>query len=149
MYKHILIATDGSEVATKGLEHGLSLAKVLNAALTIITITEPFPIFAAGSVGVGPSGPTITDYESLQQQTAKSILVTAIKAAEDIGVKAETVHVADAQPAEAILEAAKSRNCDIIVMGSHGRRGIGRIVIGSKTWEVIAHSDIPVLVARG
>jgi nucleotide-binding universal stress UspA family protein len=60
----------------------------------------------------------------------------------------ETVHVADAQPAEAIIDVAKSRNCDLIAMGSHGRRGVGRLVLGSKTWEVVAHSEVPVLVVR-
>jgi len=148
MYKHILIAADGSEVGRKGLEHGLSLAGSLKARVTIVTVTEPYPIYAGGDFGTAPNGAMIANYSSGQDETANTILAAAEQAAKHANVKVETVHVADAQPGEAIIEAAKSHNCDLIVMGSHGRRGIGRLVLGSKTWEVVAHGQLPVLVVR-
>ncbi|HWW56018.1 MAG TPA: universal stress protein [Sphingopyxis sp.] len=148
MYKHILIATDGSELGQRGMEHGLSLARDLNARATILTVTEPFPIYSGANFGFAPSGATISDFGAGQQETAKALLAAAGQAARSAGVEAETVYIADAQPAEAIVDAANSRGCDLIVMGSHGRRGIGRIVIGSKTWEVVSHGHVPVLVVR-
>jgi nucleotide-binding universal stress UspA family protein len=76
------------------------------------------------------------------------VLNAAKSAADRVGVTAETLHIPNAQPAEAIIEAAKSRNCSLIAMASHGRRGLGRLVLGSVTAEVLAHSPVPVLVVR-
>jgi nucleotide-binding universal stress UspA family protein len=87
-------------------------------------------------------------YESSLRETATARLAAAEAAAERDGIAIETLHVADAQPAEAILAAAKSRECDLIAMGSHGRRGLGRLMLGSKTYEVLSHGHIPVLVVR-
>lgn len=148
MYKHILIATDGSEVGQKGVDHGLSLARNLSSRVTIITVTEALPLYAGNGFGILASETMVSSYGSGQQDAANSILAAASQAAKSTGVDADTVHVPDAPPAEAILEAAKSRNCDLIVMGSHGRRGIGRLMLGSKTWEVVAHGHVPVLVVR-
>lgn len=150
MYKHILISTDGSEVAQKGLDQGLSLAKALGAEATIITVTERFPAYAAGGLGFeyAWTDTTLAEYASGQEEAAKSILAAAKQAADRFGVSAQTVHVKDAQPAEAIIETAKSRNCGLIAMSSHGRRGLGRLVLGSVTSEVLAHSSVPVLVVR-
>lgn len=145
MYRHILIATDGSEVGQKGVEHGISLARDLSARATVITVTEPYPIYAGYP---GATGTMLIDYGTGQQETANAILAAAGQIANSAGLGVETVHVADSQPAEAIIESAKSRNCDLIVMGSHGRRGASRILIGSKTWEVVAQSHVPVLVVR-
>lgn len=147
MYKNILIATDGSDVAEKGVDHGLSLAKALGARVTIITVTEPFPM-AGGEFAYAPNASVMESYESSQQETAKARLAAVEAAADRAGVAVETLHVADAQPAEAILAAAKSRDCDLIAMGSHGRRGLGRLMLGSKTYEVLSHGHIPVLVVR-
>ena len=147
MYKHILIATDGSDVGEKGVEHGLALAKALGAQATIITVTEPFPI-AGGEFAYVPSDALMESYETSQQGTAIARLAAGKAAADEAGVSVETLHVVDAQPAEAILAAAKARGCDLIAMGSHGRRGLGRLVLGSKTHEVVSHGHIPVLVVR-
>lgn len=148
MYKHILIATDGSEIGQKGVDQGLSLAKALGAGVTIITVTEPFPIATGGDFGFAPSATVIDSFASGQREVANSMLSAAKQAASAARIEAEIKHVADAEPAEAIIEAARSLNCDLIVMGSHGRRGIGRLVLGSKTWEVVARSHAPVLVVR-
>lgn len=149
MYNHILIPTDGSEVAQKGVDHGLSLAKALGAKVTVITVTERFPVYPGG-IGFdhGLSDTLTADYVAAQKEAATSVLAAAKKAAERLGVAAETVHISNAQPAEAIIEAAKVRQCSLIAMASHGRRGFGRLVLGSETAEVLANSPVPVLVVR-
>lgn len=149
MYNHILLSTDGSEVAQKGVDHGLTLAKALGARVTIITVSERFPVYAGG-VGFeyAVSDPLMTDYMTGQTEAANAVLAAAKQAADRLGVSAETLHVPDAQPAEAIVEAAKARNCSLIAMASHGRRGLGRLLLGSQTAEVVANSPVPVLVVR-
>jgi nucleotide-binding universal stress UspA family protein len=149
MYTHILIATDGSDVARHGLDHGLSLAKGLSSKVTVVTVTEPFPLIAGATASGWAAGPEdITRYEAGQEAFAKGVLVSAKAAADRAGVTVETLHVADRWPADAIVEVAKANGCDLIVMASHGRRGLGRLLLGSQTAEVLAHSKLPVLVVR-
>ncbi|MDP1601437.1 universal stress protein [Phenylobacterium sp.] len=150
MYKHILISTDGSEVAQKGLDHGLSLAKEIGAKVSIITVTESFPVYASAGAGVGAGWVPIemADYDKVQDEFANRVFAGAKQAAEQHGVAVETIHVRNAQPAEAILETAKAQGCDLIVMASHGRRGLGRLLLGSQTSEVVTRSPLPVLVVR-
>jgi nucleotide-binding universal stress UspA family protein len=149
MYKHILIATDGSELAQRGLDHGLSLAKTLNAKVTVVTVTEPYPFYAsAAGAGWVPLPVDTAAYEEGQKQFAGKLLENAKEAAAKIGVDASVIHVDNAFPAEAIVETAKNGDCSLIVMASHGRRGLGRLILGSETSEVLAHSPLPVLVVR-
>jgi nucleotide-binding universal stress UspA family protein len=145
MYKHILIATDGSELSEKALEQGLALAKPLGAKVTIATTTEPWDAVIVGEVAVVLP---VERYEETADANARAILSRAQATASDAGVDAELHHVKDRHPAEGILEAAKSKGCDLIVMGSHGRRGFSRLVLGSETNEVITQSEVPVLVVR-
>lgn len=148
MYKHILIATDGSELADKGLASGLGLAKDLGAAITIVTVTESWDsLQMAWEARRGDPAPTV-EYDRAMEQSAKKILDEAAKKAQEQGVTAETLHVPDHGPAEGILDVAKSKGCDLIVMASHGRRGIGRLLLGSQTAEVLASATVPVLVIR-
>ena len=147
MYKHILISTDGSDVAQKGVDHGLSLAKNLDARVTIITVTERLP----GYAGMGewiPAPQEIAGYEAGRKEAADKILAAAEALADKMGVKAEVLHVSDAAPADAIIEAAQAKHCSLITMASHGRRGLGRLLLGSQTAEVLARSPVPVLVVR-
>lgn len=146
MYQHILISTDGSEVAQKGVDHGLTLAKGLGARVTVVTATERLPIYATIDGGFGAV--TYTDYGADQKEAAENVLAGAKAAADRMAVPVETVLCENAIPAEAIIETAKARNCSLIVMASHGRRGLGRLVLGSVTAEVLAHSPVPVLVVR-
>ena len=150
MYKHILISTDGSEVAQKGLDHGLSLAKEIGAKVSVITVTESVPVYASAGAGVGAGWVPIemADYDKVQDEFANRVFAGAKQAAEQHGVAVETIHVRNAQPAEAILETAKAQGCDLIVMASHGRRGLGRLLLGSQTSEVVTRSPLPVLVVR-
>ena len=147
MYSHILIATDGSDVGQKGVDHGLALAKALGARVLVLTVSEPFPA-SVSALAYAPSEAMLDDFESGQAKAASETLAAIKAEAGQAGVTAETMYVADAQPAEAILAAAQSHQCDLIVMGSHGRRGLGRLVLGSKAYEVVSHGHIPVLVVR-
>ncbi|MES2086126.1 MAG: universal stress protein [Pseudomonadota bacterium] len=146
MYQHILISTDGSEVAQKGLDHGLALAKGLGAKVTILTVTERLPAHAR--IDGGLTAFSYEDYAAGQKEAADKVLAAAREAASRAGVEAHTVYLENVVPAEAIIETATSRNCSLIAMSSHGRRGLGRLVLGSVTAEVLARSPVPVLVVR-
>lgn len=149
MYNRILISTDGSEVGQKGVDHGLALAKALGCEVTLVTVTEQFPAYSSGDGYDFSWSDTIrTEYSEGQKNAANGILANASQAAERAGLSAEALHVPDSSVAEAIIAAAQKRNCGLIVMASHGRRGLGRLMLGSKTAEVLSHSEIPVLVVR-
>ncbi|HWK66013.1 MAG TPA: universal stress protein [Rhizobiaceae bacterium] len=150
MYNHILIPTDGSELAEKGVEHGLSLAKDLGARVTAVTVTERFPLYAnAGLAGGWVPGPEeMARYDAGQKEMAEEVLKAVEAKAKKLGVAVETVHVPEAYPAEAIVETARARDCSLIVMASHGRRGLRRLVLGSQTSEVLTTSPVPVLIVR-
>lgn len=144
MYKHILIATDGSDLAGKGLTHGLGLAKALGAKVLIVSVTD---IWATGAMAA-TSPATIADYEAAMVAGVEETLAEAAVAAKDAGVAYETKHIQNRYPADAIVETAQSAACDLIVMASHGRRGVRKMLLGSQTSEVLASSTIPVLVVR-
>jgi nucleotide-binding universal stress UspA family protein len=144
MYKHILIATDGSELAGRALTAGLALAKVTGARVTVVTATEPWSAMVTGEPAL--TFP-IEDYEKAAAENAARILAGAGSTAKDAGVTCETVHVSDF-PAEGIIATAKDKSCDLIVMASHGRRGLSRLILGSQATRVLALSTVPVLICR-
>lgn len=144
MYKHILIATDGSDLATKGVDQGLKLAKAVGAKVTIITVTDMWASNALA--GAGPT--TIADYEESMQVLVKDVLAQAARFADESGVPAQTKHIPNRYAADAIVEAAQQWGCDLIVMASHGRRGFRKFLLGSQTTEVLNTSTVPVLVVR-
>lgn len=146
MYKHLLISTDGSDVARKGVDHGLALAKGLNARVTIVTATERLPVYFGLDAGV--AAVAYDGYGASQREAAQQVLAAAAAAAAAVGVTAETVLLENALPAEAIIDTAKVTGCDLIAMASHGRRGLGRLMMGSVAAEVVSHSPVPVLVVR-
>lgn len=145
MYTHILIPTDGSEFAQKGVDHGLSLAKALGSKVTTITVTGPFPIPIGGAAWViRPED--IARYSADCRKAAEALLAPIKATAEKMGIVADTIHVPDTRPATAILETAKRTQCNLIVMASHGRRGVERILLGSQAAEVVTSSQVPVLI---
>ena len=150
MYANILLSTDGSDVAKKGLEHGIDLAKALNAKVTVIAVTEQLH----GYYGVGhasgwiPSQEEFDSFDAACKQRAGEVLDEVRAMAEQIGIFAELLHVPNAHPATAIIETAKSRGCDLLVMGSHGRRGLRKLFLGSQTSEVLVDGSVPVLVVH-
>ncbi len=148
MYAHILIATDGSELAKKGVDHGLSLADENGSKVTIITVTEEYPVPSIAASGWGMAGMDPDRLKDANTRHAQAILSAAKAAAEEMGLTVETLHIPNALPAAAIVDAAKKHDCDLIVIASHGYRGIKRALLGSQTAEVIATAHIPVLVVH-
>lgn len=148
MYRNILIATDGSDLAGKAVDHGIMLAKEIGASVSIVTVWEIWSSDEiASEVGAGAANP-MQRIEETATKYAEKILATAKTAAQAAGVECETIQVRDVAPAEAIIETANQRGCDLIVMASHGRRGLNRIILGSVTTEVLTYSKVPVLVLR-
>jgi nucleotide-binding universal stress UspA family protein len=150
MYANILLSTDGSDVARKGVEHGIALAKALNAKVTVITVTEPLPVDYGGGHAGGwiPSPEEIDRFNAACNERASKVLDEVRAMAQQIGISAELWHIPNAFPAAAIIETAKSRGCDLIIMASHGRRGLRKLFLGSQTSEVLADGSVPVLVVR-
>jgi nucleotide-binding universal stress UspA family protein len=144
MFNHILIATDGSEVATKAVGVGLKLAKKLAARVVVMTASEPLPATVSAET-IAANFPA--EYEKATKESAAKILGEVRGEALTIGVECETLHVTNF-PAEAIIETAKANACDLIVMGSLGRRGIARLLLGSQATKVVTLSSVPVLVCR-
>ena len=145
MFKHILIATDGSELADKAVDQGLGLAAKLGAKVTVLTVTLPWVSTASGE---WPLVFPIEDYERAAAATAQRILGAVAAKAKAAKVACDTAHVKDQYAAVGIVEVAKNRNCDLIVMASHGRRGVARLVLGSEATRVSTHSPVPVLICR-
>jgi nucleotide-binding universal stress UspA family protein len=162
MYANILLSTDGSDVARKGVKHGIELAKALNAKVTVIAVTEPLLVDWSGQPpgwippqeeGFGqhsgwiPTREEVDSFNAGRKAFASRVLDEARAIAEQTGISAELVHIPNAHPATAIIETAKSRGCDLIVMGAHGRRDlIRKLFLGSQTSEVLADGSVPVLV---
>lgn len=149
MYNRILISTDGSELGQKGVDQGVALARTLGIGVTIVTVTERFPVYSSGvGYDLTWSDASLTEYTEGQEKAAAGILAAARHSADRLGVSVDTLHIPNAQVAEAIIATAKERSCGLIVMASHGRRGLSRLMLGSKTAEVLTHTEIPVLVVR-
>ncbi len=145
MYSHIMMPTDGSELAEKAVQHGIALAKALAARITVLTVTPPFHTLTTDAQMIED---TPAAYKTRMETHAKEILGGAAQQARAAGVACETVHVEHEHPYLAVIETAGSKSCDLIVMASHGRHGIAAIVLGSETVKVLTHSKIPVLVYR-
>jgi nucleotide-binding universal stress UspA family protein len=145
MFKHILIATDGSELAGKAAADGLALAKAFGARVTAVTVTDIFP---TGPYSPIPFPATIERYEAAAAEGAAKILASVAEAAARQGVGCRTVHVRDQTPAEGIIATTAAEGCDLVVMASHGRRGVSRLLLGSQAQKVVALSPVSVLVCR-
>jgi nucleotide-binding universal stress UspA family protein len=148
MYKRILIAIDGSDLAARGLQHGLTLAKALAAQVDIVTVSEPWTLGMYDAMGWSAGYENNPEYKQEREQSAQAILDTGLSAAAEAGVAAQPYHVLDRYAAEGILQAAGELGSDLIVMTSHGRRGMSRVLLGSQTVEVLSGSTVPVLVIR-
>jgi|SRR5215475_9436922 len=148
MYANILMSTDGSDVARKGVKHGIALVKALNAKATVITVTEPLEVdYGSGHAGGWiPSQEEFDRFDAACKESAAKVLDEARALAKQVGISVELLHIPNAYPAAAIIETAKSRGCDLIVMASHGRRGLKKLFLGSQTSEVLAAGSVPVLV---
>src|SRR6516225_5940150 len=129
MFKNILIPTDGSDLAAKTVEQGALFAKEIGAKITAVTITEPFHFL---SVSPNQLEYTPIEYEKHSKAHAEKVLGVVSAAAKSAGVVCDTLHVEQELVYRAIIEAAEARRCDLIVMASHGRRGVAAVVLGSE-----------------
>ena len=146
MYRHILIPTDGSELAEHAVTNGLSLAKSVGAKVTVIIVEDPFDWLSV-SVTRASQRQALDALEQIKKHAA-SVLSRVADAAEQAGVPCDTMQVENARPYQAIIAAASDRGCDLIVMASHGRGGLAAVVLGSVTNKVLTHATTPVLVYR-
>jgi nucleotide-binding universal stress UspA family protein len=142
MYRHILIPTDGSELAERGVTHGLALAKSLGASVFFVFVVEPF------SEVSGRFLEAVATYVEFRKEQAANVLDRAAKAAKAAGVSCETIQAESGQPHQAIIATAADKGCDLIVMSSHGRSGLSALLIGSVTNKVLTHAKVPVLVCQ-
>ena len=127
---------------------GLELAKALDADVTLVTVTEPWPVVeTAAQAEMGVKDP-VGHYEVLAQKGAQSTLAAAAEVAGEVGIGCEQVHVRDQYPASGILETAENKQADLIVLASHGRRGLNKMLLGSVANEVVSGSKIPVLIVK-
>ena len=144
MYQHILIPTDGSELAERAVTHGLSLAKSLRAAVTVIFVEEPVPtgLWSAAESRLAGIADITAKYDEEIKKHATSVLGRVSNAAKQAGVLCDTAQVEDVQPYEAIIATATDRSCDLIVMASHGRGGLSAVVLGSVTNKVLDRKSV-------
>ena len=144
MYRHILIPTDGSELAERAVTHGLSLAKFVGAKVTVIIVEERLPGWLSFT---GVAEAVAQSAEQIKKHAA-SALDRVANAAKEAAVSRETIQVENVQPHEAIIATAEDKGCDLIVMSSHGRSGLSAIVLGSVTNKLLTYAKTPVLVCR-
>lgn len=145
MFRHILIPTDGSDLSRKAVIYGVQLAKESGARVTALTLTEPYRVASMDAVLVSVGE---DEYEEEARRVSDQALEQVKMAADAAGVPCESVSEAHDQPYRAIIDTAHARGCDLIVMASHGRRGMSALLLGSETVKVLTHSTIPVLVYR-
>ncbi len=145
MFKHLLLPTDGSSLSKAAILKGVQFAKSINARVTgFCVIPEPYYFFYETEI------PAKVKEQSSQQYQAQAEKFLAVieAAAKEANVPCETAHVIHNQPYEAIIKAAEQKGCDLIMMASHGRRGVKALLLGSETQKVLTHSKVPVLVYR-
>ena len=128
MYKSILIATDGSSLSARAVDHGTNLAKALGATVLLLTVSERFHVFALEAEQLEETSASFKEH--MQKQAART-LSEAAEIARSVGVEATTVHLEDDAPYQAIIRTAERQRCDMIVMASHGRGGVSALLLGS------------------
>jgi nucleotide-binding universal stress UspA family protein len=144
MYKRILISTDGSDISQKAAQSAVALAKASGSELFAISVKEPFPYSAISEMQPVPPQEFFDAQERVAGERVKA--VAALAGAAGVTCHAHTVEAL--HPWEAILDHAKAQACDLVVMASHGRRGLSALLLGSETQKVLTHSAIPVLVIK-
>ncbi|HEX4984637.1 MAG TPA: universal stress protein [Burkholderiales bacterium] len=148
MFKHILVSTDGSRLSDKAVAMAVGIASETGARLTAYHATDPFPAMVYPEYAAVLDSLRSDEWAELQEKRSQRILEKCRTRAAKAGVKCQTISGSPLNPFEGILAAARKSGCDLIVMASHGRRGIKALVLGSETGKVLTHSKIPVLVCR-
>ena len=144
MYKRIVVPTDGSEITAKAVQTAITLAKTLGAQISALAVKEPFPYSAISEMQPIPP----QEFFDAQERIATRNLQAVKDACAGAGLTCSSSSIEALHPWEAILDQAKKEGADLIVMASHGRRGVSAMLLGSETQKVLTHSTIPVLVVR-
>ena len=147
MYQRILVATDGTNLSKRAVASAISLAALCGAELVALKVIPRYPqSYFEG--GLALQAAEVSRVEKQWAEDGQAIVDAVQKAAQAKGVKAKAVTVKSDLVSDAIISATKKHKCDLIVMASHGRRGIKRLLLGSETQLVLTHSHVPVLVLR-
>ncbi|MEO8079780.1 MAG: universal stress protein [Caldimonas sp.] len=144
MFKRILVPTDGSELTQRAIATALALARSLGAEIHTLCVKEPFPYGAVAEIQPTPP----QEFFDAQERTATKHVRSVLDQCQATGIPCHGQTVDGLQPWEAIVEHAEKLQCDLLVMGSHGRSGLATVFLGSETQDVLSHTKIPVLVVR-
>jgi len=145
MFKKILVPTDGSEFANQAIEKAAKMAEAFSSELLIVTINPPLSTYAPPEVAITISS---DEYAKNVESHARHVLDEAKKTCESFGVTPQTMFLSEHHEAEGIIDAAKQANCDLILMASHGRRGLTKFLLGSTAQEVVTRAEIPVMIIK-
>ena len=148
MYKHIMLPTDGSKLAGKAIKQGIALAKSIGAKVTVINVVPEYQMAMDEGYVLPTSNILRKRFDEETTRHSKAILTAVQEQARAAGVSCAIVTASSGRPYEAIIKHAKKARCDLIMMASHGRKGLASILLGSETAKVLTHSTIPVLVVR-
>jgi nucleotide-binding universal stress UspA family protein len=147
MYKKILVATDGSTLSKKAVSSAIALAQLTGAELVALKVIPRYPqSYFEGGVALAAS--EVDRIEKQWAEHGQAVVDAVAKSASAKGVQVKAITAKSDLVSEAIIAAAKKQKCDLIIMASHGRRGIKRLLLGSETQQVLTHSHVPVLVLR-
>jgi len=147
MFKNILVPTDGSKLSMKAVDKAIELSKEMGATLVVLTVISPYPVTPAGDGYV--LEPISGDaWDKVMTDRANKILAAAEKRAKAKDAAVQLLSVRNSLIYDGIIATAKKRKCDLIIMASHGRRGLSALLLGSETTKVLTHSSVPVLVCR-
>jgi nucleotide-binding universal stress UspA family protein len=144
MFKRILVPTDGSDITAKAIETSIALAQSVGAQLYTISVKEPFPYSAISEMQPTPP----QEFFDAQERIAAKRVQHVVELATTAGLVCHAHTVEALHPWEAIIDHAKRLECDLLVMASHGRRGVSALLLGSETQKVLTHSKVPVLIVR-
>ncbi len=148
MYKHILLPTDGSKLAGKAVRQGIQFANSIGAKVTVINVVPEYQMMMDEGFVMPNAAMLKKRFDEETAKHSKKILDEVKAEAKAAGVRCDSVSVSSGLPYEAIIKQAKKAKCDLIMMASHGRKGLSSILLGSETAKVLTHSTIPVLVVR-
>jgi nucleotide-binding universal stress UspA family protein len=144
MFQRILVPTDGSDITRKAVDTAIRLAQSVKATILTISVKEPFPYSAISEMQPTPP----QEFFDAQERIASQRIADVRHACEAAGVACQAHTVEALHPWEAIIEHAQREGCDLLVMASHGRRGVSALLLGSETQKVLTHCTLPVLVVR-
>ncbi len=144
MFRRILVPTDGSDITKKAVDVAIGMARAMGARLYTLSVKEPFPYSAISEMQPTPP----QEFYDAQERIANARVQQVREACTGAGITCEAHTIEALHPWEAIIDHAKRQECDLVVMASHGRRGVSALLLGSETQKVLTHTTIPVLIVR-